>query len=170
MGSIVISLYDRVELFVVDTSGRTQGARNETRPARKATMYDSSAIHRSPIASIIGRMNSTAGRLPGLVLLDFDQLHRFAVTDKFAAPGFTHENNGSADITPVDFPGLLDIHHSGSLPATRRGRLSLIPEERKDDCYRFRQFPKSGICMLLPGKKRSCMPRLRGCMPDLHYL
>jgi len=71
-------------------------------------------------------INHRFSDLPGLVLLDLDQLHWLAVADEFPPASFTHKNDISADIAPVHLTGLLDIYHtihSGSRPY----RASIVP-------------------------------------------
>ena len=41
----------------------------------------------------------------------FNQLHRFAVADHFAAAGFPYDNHISADVTSVYFTGFLNVYH-----------------------------------------------------------
>lgn len=45
----------------------------------------------------------------------FNQLHRLAVADHFAAAGFPYDNHISADVTSVYFTGFLNVYHTTSL-------------------------------------------------------
>ncbi len=112
-----------------------------------------------------GTKNHTT--LSRLVLLHFNKLHWFPVTDEFTAARLAHENNIPADIAPVHFTRFLNIDHA----------VTILPFTGVRFWYRihpvigFGSFqkpePELLVCLPEPSEYRSSKPELGpGPVPD----